>query len=261
MIRIFPLSITFFILALPAIARDLPPGIESARLLPGWVDDQGNRVSAFELQLEPGWKTYWRKPGDSGLPPSFDWVASQNLAEVTLHWPAPEAIRSGGDVTLGYHDLLVLPFTASPENPDRPMELRTAIEFAVCEKICVPAYLELQAPPPDSMATPEINKALAKQPIASQIIPSCTINDIDDGVRLSVLLPNPSIDLAAMELDGSPEIWVSSAQLQPEVDGTRATADFVPPSGAPFDPDLSRVLTTVLAKDGATEFKGCSLQE
>ena len=59
--------------ALPAAAQDLPQGLEAARFLPGWTDAEGRRVAALELVLEPGWKTYWRSPGDAGLAPVFDW--------------------------------------------------------------------------------------------------------------------------------------------------------------------------------------------
>ncbi|MEG4641374.1 protein-disulfide reductase DsbD domain-containing protein, partial [Paracoccus sp. APAP_BH8] len=43
---------------------------------------EGHRMTALHLRLEPGWKTYWRSPGDAGVPPRFDWAASRNLAEV-----------------------------------------------------------------------------------------------------------------------------------------------------------------------------------
>ena len=261
MIRFSLLSLCLVLMGMTAFADEFPPGIRSAQLLPGWTDDDGNRISAFELQLEPGWKTYWRKPGDSGLPPAFDWRASTNLAEITLHWPAPEAIISGDETTLGYHDLLVLPFTARPKDPARPVELAATVEFGVCEKICVPAYLELQAPAPGETATPEITLALEKMPRPSPVKPVCTIRDIEDGTQLSVLLPTAPVELAAMELQGQPEVWVSSAQLEPEAKGIRATADFVPPSGKPFDLDPSRVLITVLSPEGATEIQGCTLQD
>lgn len=261
MTRFFLLSLCLVLTGVTAFADELPPGIRSARLLPGWTDGDGNRISAFELQLEPGWKTYWRKPGDSGLPPEFDWQASTNLAEITLHWPAPEAIVSGDETTLGYHDLLVLPFTAEPADPTRPVELAAAVEFGVCEKICVPAYLELRAPAPGETATPEITLALEKMPRPSAVRPDCTARDIEDGVQLSVLLPMASVELAAMEMQGQPDVWVSSAQLEPKDQGTRATADFVPPSGKPFNLDPSRVLMTILSPDGATEIQGCTLQD
>ncbi|MDO5529308.1 MAG: hypothetical protein Q4F71_07880, partial [Paracoccus sp. (in: a-proteobacteria)] len=72
------LAAIFAAIAAPALG-DLPRGLESARLLPGWVDADGRRITALELVLAPGWKTYWRSPGDAGIPPSFDWRGAEEV--------------------------------------------------------------------------------------------------------------------------------------------------------------------------------------
>ncbi|MCF3973837.1 protein-disulfide reductase DsbD domain-containing protein [Paracoccus salsus] len=261
MTRIPAIALGFLALGvLPLSAQDLPPGLESARLLPGWIDDQGNRIAALELRLAPGWKTYWRSPGDSGLPPSFDWQDSSNLADITLHWPAPEAIRSGDDLTLGYHDLLVLPFTARPADPAQPLRLGTTVDFGLCEKICIPANVALQAPDPGAMPDPQIEAALKTVPRPLAQRPLCRLTGIEDGMRLSALLPQAGAEAAAMEVMGHPDIWVSSPVLQSEGNGTRATADFVAPSAQPFDLDLAEVRITLIGADGAVETQGCDPQ-
>ena len=114
--------------ALPAAAQDLPQGLESARFLPGWTDAEGRRVAALELVLEPGWKTYWRSPGDAGLAPVFDWKGN-NIGKVDFHWPAPEVVVSDGVRTLGYHDRLVLPIEITPAEPGQPIEPRVVVDF------------------------------------------------------------------------------------------------------------------------------------
>lgn len=239
-------------------AGDLPPGLASARLLPGWTDASGNRVSALELRLLPGWKTYWRVPGDSGLPPSFDWSGSDNLARVTYHWPAPEAIRSGGEVTMGYHDRLILPLTAEPRDPARPVALHAALEFGLCERICVPAFLELAAPDPGKAPDPAIEAAMADvpRPVADQ--PVCRLEDLPDGVQVEMLLPVSDAKAVALELDDRPEIWVSGTDLRRDGDAQRATADFVPPEAAPFALDTDRLRLTVITPGGAVEMRGCA---
>ncbi|MFY8145805.1 MAG: protein-disulfide reductase DsbD domain-containing protein, partial [Rhodobacter sp.] len=59
----------------------------SAEVLPGWRTEQGTHMAALRLTLAPGWKTYWRSPGDAGIPPLFNWSGSQNLSGVRVHWP------------------------------------------------------------------------------------------------------------------------------------------------------------------------------
>jgi DsbC/DsbD-like thiol-disulfide interchange protein len=92
---------------------------------------------AFELQ--PGWKTYWRTPGDSGVPPRFDFSKSENVEAVTVLWPAPMKFDDGaGGHSLGYKNQVVLPLRIVAKNPDKPVTLRAAVNYAVCEKLCIP---------------------------------------------------------------------------------------------------------------------------
>ena len=245
--------------ASPALAEPaLPPGLVSARLLPGWTQADGSRIAALELVLAPGWKTYWRSPGDTGLPPEFDWGGSRNLSGVTLHWPAPELIESEGSQTLGYHDRLVLPLTALPADPDRPVDLAARIDLGLCETICVPAHLALTAPAPGAAADPRITAAMQAAPLpAAGPLPECRISPISDGMQVRLTLPAQSAaSAAAMELDGAEAVWASGAVI---ADGT-VTADFVPASGKPFDLDPSRIVLTLIHPEGATEHRGCAPQ-
>ena len=248
---------TLLMAALPLAAQELPTGLASARILPGWTQADGSRIAAIELVLEPGWKTYWRSPGDSGLPPEFDWTGSDNLAGVTFHWPAPQAIRSGGTLTMGYHDRLVLPFTATPVDASQPVALTAAMDLGLCEKICVPAHLRMSSAT-STGPDPAITAALADvpQPVDGQ--PACRMQDISDGVQVSVTLPDATTRVAALELDGAADVWVSGTVLAARDKTVTATADFVPPAAAPFDLDPRRVRLTMIGPDGATEMLGCT---
>ncbi|WP_293336683.1 protein-disulfide reductase DsbD domain-containing protein [Parvibaculum sp.] len=131
-------------------------------------------LAGLDLQLADGWKTYWEKPGDSGIPPVFDWSASENVAGVELRWPAPERFDAPGDITFGYKHGLIWPLRIVPEDGARPVTLRLSVLYGICADICVPrrAELELTVPPamPD-MATgettdaPRLRAALARVPV------------------------------------------------------------------------------------------------
>jgi DsbC/DsbD-like thiol-disulfide interchange protein len=96
-------------------------------------------LGGIAVQLDPGWKTYWRSPGDSGVPPRFDFSKSDNIEAVTVLWPAPTKFDDGaGGFSLGYHDQVVLPLRIVPKSNDKPVTLRANINYAVCEKICIP---------------------------------------------------------------------------------------------------------------------------
>jgi DsbC/DsbD-like thiol-disulfide interchange protein len=96
-------------------------------------------LGGVAIQLQPGWHTYWRTPGDSGVPPRFDFSKSDNVEAVTVLWPAPRKFDDGaGGTSLGYTQQLVLPLRIVAKNADKPVTLRASINYAVCEKICIP---------------------------------------------------------------------------------------------------------------------------
>lgn len=265
MTRISALFISTLLLAAPGPAAAqtgddaLPLGLVSARILPGWTDADGTRVSALELVLEPGWKTYWRSPGDSGLPPSFGWEGSDNLDRITFHWPAPEAINSGGAQELGYHDRLLLPFTASPQQAGQPIGLTSQIELGLCENICVPAHLDLSAPQPGSAPDRRIMAAMDDTPRLISELPDCRISDIADGLRVEMALTGAAPELAAIEVEGKPDLWVSGAEIETRPDGTFAVAELVGPEAVPFPLDPRALRLTVIGADEAVETRGCRL--
>jgi DsbC/DsbD-like thiol-disulfide interchange protein len=95
--------------------------------------------AGLEIKLQPGWKTYWRYPGDSGVPPRFDFSGSENLKSVTVFYPVPHLFTDETGQSLGYKDGVIFPLAVSAQQPDKPVRLRVKIEYAVCEKLCVPA--------------------------------------------------------------------------------------------------------------------------
>ena len=91
-----------------------------------------------QIRLEEGWKTYWRDPGDAGLPTSFDWSASRNVGGVTLAWPAPKRLPFEGLDSYGYEGEVVFPARLRPARPGAPVRIDLAVDYAVCKDICVP---------------------------------------------------------------------------------------------------------------------------
>jgi DsbC/DsbD-like thiol-disulfide interchange protein len=139
---LFASSLTIAVAAVEARAQDASPwqreGHSAVRLLAG--SRSGSVLMggiAFELQR--GWKTYWRTPGDSGVPPRFDFSRSENIEAVTVLWPAPKKFDDGaGGHSLGYQNQTILPLRIVAKNNDKPVTLRADINYAVCEKLCIP---------------------------------------------------------------------------------------------------------------------------
>src|SRR3546814_17092667 len=83
-------------LPLPAAAQVVTT-LERSGPDPGRLDivDGGNGSIGLRVRLAPGWKFYWRTPGEGGVPPQFDWTGSQNLKAAQMVWPAPHRINIG----------------------------------------------------------------------------------------------------------------------------------------------------------------------
>jgi len=101
--------------------------------------DGGDVLRAgVEIRLQPGWKTYWRYPGDSGVPPRFDFAGSENVKSVSVLWPAPQRFLDGaGGASIGYGQDVILPLRVVAQRAG-PVTLRLKLDYAVCEKLCVP---------------------------------------------------------------------------------------------------------------------------
>jgi DsbC/DsbD-like thiol-disulfide interchange protein len=92
------------------------------------------RLGGIEIQLQPGWKTYWRTPGDSGVPPRFDFSKSVNVESVTPLYPSPKKFDDGaGGMSYGYIKHVIFPLRIVPKNPNEPVQLRASVSYAVCE--------------------------------------------------------------------------------------------------------------------------------
>jgi DsbC/DsbD-like thiol-disulfide interchange protein len=100
--------------------------------------------AAVEVKLSPGWKTYWRYPGDSGVPPRFNFAQSLNVKSVAVSWPAPDHFVDESGQSIGYKDSVIFPLRITPQDPAKPVTLRVALDYAVCEKLCVPAKGEAE---------------------------------------------------------------------------------------------------------------------
>src|SRR6201996_7392696 len=145
---LFALAAIASLLPLKAQAQDASPwqkGSHAAvRLLAG-SHSGPVLLGGVAFQLQPGWKTYWRTPGDSGVPPRFDFSKSDNVEAVTILWPAPKKFDDGaGGISLGSHDQIGLPLRIVAKNVDKPVTLRAEINYAVCEKLCIPVEANLE---------------------------------------------------------------------------------------------------------------------
>jgi DsbC/DsbD-like thiol-disulfide interchange protein len=157
-----------------AIAADASPWDEDVQSAARLIAAQAHEVSGvrlfragIEIKLKQGWHTYWRYPGDSGVPPVPDFSKSQNVKSASVLYPAPSRFPDGaGGNSIGYKGDVILPVSVLPDDASQPAVLRLKFAYAVCEKLCVPAEanLELTLTGKPSSVDGEIAAAEARVP-------------------------------------------------------------------------------------------------
>jgi DsbC/DsbD-like thiol-disulfide interchange protein len=105
--------------------------------------DKSTVRAGVEFRMDPGWHTYWRYPGDSGVPPRFDFDASENLRAAKVLYPAPHAFKDESGTSIGYLEHVIFPVQVTPRDPKKPVRLKLTVNYAVCQKLCVPAEANL----------------------------------------------------------------------------------------------------------------------
>ncbi|MGA0715018.1 MAG: protein-disulfide reductase DsbD domain-containing protein [Gemmobacter sp.] len=261
---IFSAAVAGWTLCVPAARAQ--EGLEAAAILDGWDMGGGVRMAALRLDLAPGWKTYWRSPGEGGIPPLFDWSASDNLGAVRVHWPLPEVWTTNGLRAIGYGGTLILPIEVRAADPGRPVVLAVLADIGVCADICQPARVAVGpvsiggAPGPEAEA---IAAALADRPAegaaAGVARATCRTEPMPGGLRLVAELVAPALgpeEVAVIEAD-APDLWLSEARAHRDGPVLRAEAEVYPTAGGGVLLDRERITITVLAAGRGYEWRGC----
>ena len=243
-----------------------PSDIVQAEVLPGWRTDRGTIMAALHLRLARDWITYWRHPGESGIPPRLDLSGSGNLESARLHWPAPRLFDKAGFLSIGYKHDLVLPLELTPANASRPVDLRAALSIGVCDDVCIPVDMQF-AVALDGRGAPDraIRRALASGPQSARAAGlsdlRCTVQPAKKGLQLSARWTIPQRagpEYILMEMPGS--AW--RVQSLPSVrSGGHLTgqAKLRNKQGQAGGIDRSRIRMTLVTTDGTFEHQGCSV--
>ncbi|MCB1362955.1 MAG: hypothetical protein KDK02_02475 [Rhodobacteraceae bacterium] len=251
-------------MAAPALAGG---GMESParmEILDGGMTARGTYMAALHLTLSDGWKTYWRAPGDAGIPPRLDWRGSRNLGDVAITWPAPEVFDQNGMRSIGYAHELVLPVEITPERAGRPVRLRGEIDLGLCKDVCIPETLTFDHRLDETAGRhPAIAAAMAQRPHSAAEAgvesATCRLSPSAGGMRIEARIAMPSAgghEYAVIE-PGDPRLWASQMQTDRIGATLVATGELVHADGDAFALDRSRIRITVLGRDRAVDIQGC----
>lgn len=239
--------------------------ILDARILTGWQRADGRHVAALRINLNDGWKTYWRAPGEAGIPPQFVWTDSRNLGNVAVSWPTPKRILQGSIETIGYEDTLTLPMTITPARKGQPITLAGEVTIGVCKNVCVPMTLKLSQDLPKGQTKPDprIVAALADRPLSAaeagvgRVV--CRLSPHTDGLHLRAEVDLPKTgnrEMAVIEI-ANPMVWVAQAKTTRQGGRIIAETELYHVEGHSFAVDRSGLRITVLGSRKVVDIRGC----
>lgn len=256
----------------PQAAAAIPPA--TIALVDSGQTKNGARMAGLTIDLQPEFKTYWRTPGDSGLPPVFDWARSKNVKQVDVLWPVPHRFDDQAGSSIGYDGQVTLPIAVKLADPSQEAVLALTLSFGVCKTICIPVKSEAQMrlPPGErsTSATAAIQNALALVPTPAKLdggtVPGILAAKlIQDGVK-------PALEVEALVPSGGkivdlfvegPDSWLFGASV-PAATGPgpaagvtrivyRAPLEDVPPG---FKAEGTRLILTLASDKDAIEATG-----
>lgn len=253
------------LLPAPAAAQNYDDVVE-ARLLPGWRLPDGDHIAALHLKLAPGWKTYWRSPGDAGIPPQFDWRGARNMQAIGVYWPAPQVFWQSGMRSVGYKDEVILPLRIQPRNSARDTRLGGVIDIGICKDVCLPHRVRVSADLPAGNSTPDpaIAAAMADVPYGAADAGvsgvACRLTPRSDGLGLRVAIDMPAgtgQEETVIEA-ADPNLWVADPETSWQGGQLVAETQITHMSGGVFALDRSDLKITILGGKIPVEISGCA---
>jgi DsbC/DsbD-like thiol-disulfide interchange protein len=232
-------------------------------LVEGWRLEDGRHMAGIHIALAPGWKTYWRAPGEGGVPTVLRLRSAEGITGMAIHWPRPEVFFANGIRSIGYRDDVVLPveFALTGDGPHR---LEGRVDMGVCLDVCMPVSLDITGELlPDGTRDAAIGAALSDRPLTATEAgagdATCAVEPISDGLRVTVTAEVPSTgnDETLVLEHGDPGVWVSEAVTTRQGSTLTAMADLVPPDHGPFALQRSDLRITVIGSRMAVELDGC----
>jgi suppressor for copper-sensitivity B len=266
--------LAILILTLPTYAyalsgdwvRDEAVGV---RLVSG-IDGTGATLTVplgLDIELANGWHTYWRSPGEAGLPPQLDWSRSENdnnnLQSATLYYPAPRRYTAYGLETVGYRDHVTFPVDAVLRKTGVALDADVAVDLLVCSSICVPKHFDLKLTVPAGEAKMGAEADLLRQthdqlptdPASAGLLLKSVVND---GRNLTfAITANQPLAQPDIFIEDEKNIGFGAPETKIDPQGYSATLTVAPIDTLPEGFALAGMpfVLTLVDGDHATEFK------
>ncbi len=251
--------------ALPASAQYFSADeVVEVSLLPGYRLDGDRHMAAIRIRLAPGWKTYWRAPGEGGVPTVLRLTEAHGVDGMAIHWPRPSVFFTNGLRSIGYEGDVILPLEFALSTSGEAA-VSGHLNLGVCLDVCMPISVDLAGILPDQSARDgAIAAALSDRPLSAAEAGAgaitCAVEPISDGLRVTVRaeVPDAGNDETLVVEHRDPMIWVSEAMTERQGNWITAVADVVPADHGPFAMNRSDLRITLIGSRMAVELADCT---
>lgn len=255
------------LVASPVMGQGVRPSdVVEGQVRLGWQGDGGTQIVGLQLRLARDWITYWRHPGESGIAPHLDWSASQNLANVRIHWPEPRLFLKAGFNSIGYKDEVIVPLELTPVDPRAPISLNAVLSIGVCDDICIPVDLAFRAELAGAgRMDRRIADVLSERPRTARQAGlkdiACGIHPQKKGAVLEVDMTLPATGKTEFLLIEFPGAKAQGRAMPSIRDGSRLVGQtFLSAKDGRLPAiDRSSLAVTVFSENGAIKHQGCSV--
>ena len=252
-----------------------PNSFVDIRLLSEWIKTDSTYLIGVEINLEPGWKTYWRIPDPFGIPMTLDFIERQNIQSGRIIWPSPNLFDYYGTYLVGYDGDVVFPIELRATDPQSSAFFKAILNFGICKDICIPYQQSVELGFPAiseeryeiSNSNSKIAQALDNQPLIilpdanmyDQVCQLININDDQFIVKkikpLSIIFQDPMViifESVNNRVMFEPGNWLLTDDGLIEIRSRIAHISELEPSI-----NLSNIRITIVTNNQTVEFPRC----
>ncbi len=254
------------------VSAGIPDDIFTINTLHGWREQKnGIEVHYFgiDIQLQEGWKTYWRKTGNTGFPMSITWEERLNFHKSIIHWPNPTIVTMAGEPTIGYADRVVFPLEIHPLTPGIPISGVGTLNLGVCREVCIPVFevIALNLFPTKEKNYPELHTSLTSKPqtFVSSFHPdvlNCNIDNESVPPTISTRIDSSFLDLnqpflAIYESSVDPVFFYKPETGWGNNESRIIYSHYESLDGSDIKLDPSKIMLTIISEEHTYEIQGC----
>lgn len=265
MMNLTPLCRTLCAIALamsPVTSASADKSNISLEVLQGWRDTDGTHKAGIKLSMDPGWVTYWRVPGEAGIPPRFSFTGSQNIESAAFSWPRPLVETKYGLKSFVYRDEVVIPVSLTLNDPNGNAHLKGKLEVGVCDDICIPVQFsfDVELPPQTTSSAAQIKASLRTKATTGTASAVCDFSPAKDGMDVEIKVKSAKLggrEHAVVE-HRDQSLWISPATLHRSGNTLNIQTEISENDQIPTGLQRGDLRITLVGENEMVEFNGCT---